>query len=42
MLMEIYVIGLHNNMLKSSDNFGFASVVDYVTQKAVISDTTLG
>ena len=41
MLMEIYVMDLHNNMIKPFENGEFAIVVDYTTQKVLISDTTL-
>ena len=40
-LMEIYVRGLNNSMLKPSENIGLESAADSVTQKFLISDTTL-
>ena len=39
--MEIYVRGLNNSMLKPSENIGLESAADSVTQKFLISDTTL-
>ena len=39
--MEIYFRVIHNDMIKPYDNCGLVSVVDYVTQKVLISDTTL-
>ena len=39
--MDIFVSDIHNDMLKLFDNGGFASVVDYVTHKVLIRDTTL-
>ena len=39
--MEIYVRDLHNYMLKPFDNGGLASVVNSVTHKLLIIDTTL-
>ena len=41
MLLEISVMDLHNDMTKQSDNGGFPSIVDSVTQKVLISDKTL-
>ena len=41
MLMEIYVGDIHNDMTKTVYNGGLTRVVDYVTQKVLISDTTL-
>ena len=40
MLMDIFVRDIHNDMIKPSENFGGTSVVDYTTQKLLISDTT--
>ena len=39
-LMDISVRGLHNDTIKQFENGGLASVVDSVTQKVLISDTT--
>ena len=39
--MEIYVKDLLNDMIKPFENGELSSVVDYVTQKVLISDTTL-
>ena len=39
--MVISVRDLHNDMIKLSDNGGLESLVDSVTQKFLISDTTL-
>ena len=41
MLLEISVMDLHNDMTKQSDNGGFPSIVDSVTQKVLIIDTPL-
>ena len=41
MSMEISVGYLHNDMIKPSENSGLVSVVDSVTLKVLISDTTL-
>ena len=41
MLMYISVRYLQNYMIKTSANDGLESVVDYVTQKVLIPDTTL-
>ena len=41
MLLEISVMDLHNDMTKKSDNGGFPSIVDSVTQKVLIFDTPL-
>ena len=41
MLMEVSVRDLQNYMIKPFENGGLASVVDYVTQKVLIYDTTL-
>ena len=40
--MGISVRDLHNDVIKPFDNGGLASVVDYATQKVLISDTPLG
>ena len=40
--MEVYVRGLQNDMIKPSNNCGFLIVVDPMTHKVLISDTTLG
>ena len=40
MLMDITVRDLHNDTIKPSDDGGLESVVDSVTQKVLISDTT--
>ena len=40
-LMDIFVRGLHNDIIDPSNNGGLASVSDSVTQKFLISDTTL-
>ena len=42
MLMKIYISDIHNDMIKPSDNIGLENVVNLVTQKILISDTTLG
>ena len=39
--MYISVSYLHNDMIKSSENDGLASVFDFVTNKVLISDTIL-
>ena len=39
--MAIYARGIHNDMIKPSENGGLYSVFDSVTQKFLISDTTL-
>ena len=39
--MVIYVRGPHNGMIKPYENGEFASVIDFGTQKVLISDTTL-
>ena len=39
--MGIYVRGINNDMIKTSNNGGFVSLVDSVIQKLLISDTTL-
>ena len=39
--MDISVRDIHNYMIKPSDNSGFQIVADSVTQKFLISDTTL-
>ena len=39
--MEISVRDLQNDMIKPYENGGLASVVDSLTQKVLISDTTL-
>ena len=39
--MEIYVRYIHNDMIKPSYNGGLEIVADSVTQKLLISDTTL-
>ena len=39
--MEISVRYLHNDMIKQYDNGGLKSVLDPVTQKVLISETTL-
>ena len=39
--MDISVRDLHNDMVNQSDNGGLDSVVDYVTKRVLISDTTL-
>ena len=39
--MDISIRGIHNDMIKQSDNGGLASIVDSVTHKVLISDTTL-
>ena len=39
--MYISVRGLQNDMIKPFENGGLDSVVDSVTQKLIISDTTL-
>ena len=39
--MDISVRDLQDDMIKLFDNDGLASVVDYVTHKVLISDTTL-
>ena len=41
MLIDISVRDLHNDMIKPSENSGLASVVDSVTQKVRMLDTTL-
>ena len=41
MLMGISVRYLNNDMIKKSENGGLESVVDLVTHKVLISDTTL-
>ena len=41
MLMKISVIYLHNDMIKPFENFGLESVVDYMTDKVLIGETTL-
>ena len=41
MLMDIYVRYIQNDTIKLSMNGGLTSVVDYVTQKVLISDTAL-
>ena len=41
MLMEVYAKDIQNDMIQSSDNGGLESVVDSVTHKGLISDTTL-
>ena len=41
MLMDIYVRDLQNDMIKPFDNGGLESLVDSVTHKVLISDTTL-
>ena len=41
MLMDISVRYLHNDIIKPYENGGLESVVDSVTQKVLISDTTL-
>ena len=40
--MEIYVRDIHNDMIKPSDNCGLEIVVYSVTQKVLITDTSLG
>ena len=39
--MDISVSDLHNDMIKQYKNGGLESVVDSVTQKVMVSDTTL-
>ena len=39
--MEIYVRGLHNDMIIIFENFGLKSVADFVTHKVLISDTII-
>ena len=39
--MDISVRDLQDDMIKLFDNDGLASVVEYVTHKVLISDTTL-
>ena len=39
--MKIYNRDLHNDTIKTSDNGGLESIVDYMTQKVLIIDTTL-
>ena len=39
--MTIYVGGINNDMIKSSDNCRLYIVVDSVTKKFMLSDTTL-
>ena len=41
MLIGISVRDIHNDMIKPSNNGGLASVVDSMTQKLLISDTSL-
>ena len=41
MVMDISVRDLQNDAIKSSENGTLASVVDYMTHKVLISDTTL-
>ena len=41
MLMEISVKYLHNDMIKPFDNGGLDILLDSVTHKLLISDTTL-
>ena len=40
-LMDISVRDIHNDMIKPYEIGGLASVIDYVTQKLMISDTKL-
>ena len=40
--MDISVRNIHNDMIKPSDNGGLESVVDSVTHKLLIIDTTIG
>ena len=39
--MDIFVGGLQNDMIKPYDNSDLESLAGYVTQKVLISDTTL-
>ena len=39
--MDISVRDIQNDLVKLSNNYGLVSVVDSVTQKELISDTTL-
>ena len=39
--MDISIRDIHNDMVKPSENRGLASVVDSMTQKVMIIDTTL-
>ena len=41
MLVGIYVWDIQNDMIKPSDDVGLARVVDYVTKKVLMCDTTL-
>ena len=41
MLMEISVRDLHNDKIKPFENGGLTSIVDSMTHKVMISDTTL-
>ena len=41
MLTDISVRDLHNDTIKTSENGGLVSVVDYVTQKVLMSYITL-
>ena len=41
MLMEISVWDIHNDIIKTSENGDLSSLVDSMTQKYQISDTTL-
>ena len=40
-VMEIYVRDIHNDIIKPSNNGGLVGVVDNMTHKLLISDTTL-
>ena len=39
--MDIYVSDIQYDIIKPSDNGGFVSVVDSITHRVMISDTTL-